>query len=124
MTTSYVGPYPQHKHIDFLTIPIRPTTLASARPAESSSALTASMAVPPSGTVHLSVPSSYSDICSEIFTEMLASISTPIPACIDTLLAHITLDPQFTTFFRWAKAHDIPVSTWVQNLAKRDSDFR
>ncbi|MCJ1404174.1 hypothetical protein MMC11_007399 [Xylographa trunciseda] len=45
----------------------------------------------------------------EIFTEMLASISTPLPACIDTLLAHITLDPHFTTFFHWARAHDIPV---------------
>ncbi|MCJ1391343.1 hypothetical protein MMC18_004206 [Xylographa bjoerkii] len=45
----------------------------------------------------------------EIFTEMLASISTPLPGCIDTLLAHITLDPHFTAFFHWATAHDVPV---------------
>ena len=43
------------------------------------------------------------------FSEMLKSIPTPFPECIDYLLKHIELDPGFVDFFHWAEAQKIPV---------------
>ena len=40
---------------------------------------------------------------------MMDSISTPYNACIDFLVSHIELDPQFPSFLRFARAHNIPV---------------
>lgn len=43
------------------------------------------------------------------FSEMLRSIPTPFPECIDYLLKHIELDPGFKEFFHWCDARGIPV---------------
>lgn len=43
------------------------------------------------------------------FSEMLASIPTPFPECIDFLLKNIKLDPGFKDFFLWADSRGIPV---------------
>lgn len=45
----------------------------------------------------------------DTFQEMLDSIKTPFPECIDVLYKNIRLDTHFTTFFKWAKAHGVPV---------------
>lgn len=43
------------------------------------------------------------------FSEMLESIPTPFPECIDYLLEHVQLDPGFKEFYHWAEARGIPV---------------
>lgn len=43
------------------------------------------------------------------FTEMLESIDTPFPKCIDFLMKHIKLDPGFKDFWEWADSRLIPV---------------
>lgn len=43
------------------------------------------------------------------FNEMLASIPTPFPECIDFLLKNVQLDPGFKTFYEWCEAKGIPV---------------
>lgn len=45
----------------------------------------------------------------EAFTEMLESIPTPFPECVDYLLKNIKLDPGFKEAFHWAQANDIPI---------------
>lgn len=43
------------------------------------------------------------------FREMLESINTPFPECIDYLLKNIQLDPGFKDFYQWCAAEGIPV---------------
>jgi 2,3-diketo-5-methylthio-1-phosphopentane phosphatase len=43
------------------------------------------------------------------FTEMLDSIRTPFPACLDLLRKNISLDPKFQEFFLWARGAGVPV---------------
>ncbi|ANB15848.1 hypothetical protein AWJ20_3492 [Sugiyamaella lignohabitans] len=43
------------------------------------------------------------------FHEMLESIHTPFPECIDFLLKHVQLDPGFVDFYQWARANNVPV---------------
>lgn len=43
------------------------------------------------------------------FSEMLASIPTPFPECIDVLLENIQLDPGFEKFYSWCESKGIPV---------------
>ncbi|WPK24702.1 hypothetical protein PUMCH_001985 [Australozyma saopauloensis] len=43
------------------------------------------------------------------FSEMLRSIPTPFPECIDYLLKHVNLDPGFKEFYTWCKSKNIPV---------------
>ncbi|KAK6199921.1 HAD-like domain-containing protein [Scheffersomyces amazonensis] len=43
------------------------------------------------------------------FREMLESISTPFPECIDLLLKNVQLDPGFKEFYHWCEAKHIPV---------------
>lgn len=43
------------------------------------------------------------------FSEMLRSIPTPFPECIDYLLAHVELDPGFRDFYTWCESRGIPV---------------
>ncbi|GEQ70205.1 hypothetical protein JCM33374_g3881 [Metschnikowia sp. JCM 33374] len=43
------------------------------------------------------------------FSEMLSSIPTPLPECIEYLLAHIQLDPGFKDFYTWCESKGIPV---------------
>lgn len=43
------------------------------------------------------------------FSEMLQSIPTPFPECIEYLLEHVRLDPGFKDFFHWCEARGIPV---------------
>lgn len=43
------------------------------------------------------------------FSEMLASIPTPFPECIDYLKKHVQLDPGFKEFYRWCESRGIPV---------------
>lgn len=45
----------------------------------------------------------------EGFSDMLESIPTPFPECIDYLLKHVSLDPGFKDFFEWCDAQGIPV---------------
>ncbi|EWC47959.1 putative phosphatase [Drechslerella stenobrocha 248] len=45
----------------------------------------------------------------DAFAEMLASVTTPLPECIEILKQKIPLDPGFKTFYTWCKAHNIPV---------------
>lgn len=40
---------------------------------------------------------------------MINSIRTPFPQCISLLLQNITLDPQFHTFYAWARAAHVPI---------------
>lgn len=43
------------------------------------------------------------------FQEMLESIPTPFPECIEVLLKNVKLDPGFKDFYHWCEARDIPV---------------
>lgn len=43
------------------------------------------------------------------FQQMLDSIPTPFPECIEFLLANIQLDPGFKTFYEWSEKNGIPV---------------
>lgn len=43
------------------------------------------------------------------FADMLESIKTPFPECIDYLKKNVELDPGFAGFYHWAVAHNIPV---------------
>lgn len=43
------------------------------------------------------------------FSEMLSSIPTPFPECIDYLLKNIQLDPGFKEFYTWCESKGIPV---------------
>jgi 2,3-diketo-5-methylthio-1-phosphopentane phosphatase len=43
------------------------------------------------------------------FTEMLESIKTPFPECIDVLLNNISMDPHFADFYAWAQSANVPV---------------
>ncbi|CUM64033.1 uncharacterized protein PRCAT00001621001 [Priceomyces carsonii] len=45
----------------------------------------------------------------EGFVEMLDSINTPFPECIDFLLKNIKLDPGFKEFYHWCEKKNIPV---------------
>lgn len=42
------------------------------------------------------------------FKEMMDSISTPYPECIDYLVSNIKLDPGFNDYLKWAIANEIP----------------
>lgn len=43
------------------------------------------------------------------FDEMLKSVTTPFPDCVQLLLDNISLDPGFATFYKWCLERDIPV---------------
>ncbi|CCG82585.1 Uncharacterized phosphatase C823.14 [Taphrina deformans PYCC 5710] len=43
------------------------------------------------------------------FDEMLKSVTTPFPECVQLLLDNISLDPGFATFYAWCLSKDIPV---------------
>lgn len=43
------------------------------------------------------------------FDEMLKSVKTPFPECVQLLLDNISLDPGFATFYAWCLSQDIPV---------------
>lgn len=43
------------------------------------------------------------------FQEMLDSVTTPLPECIDILLKNIDLDPGFVDFYHWCKSQSIPI---------------
>lgn len=43
------------------------------------------------------------------FQEMLESIHTPFPECIEFLKKHIDLDPGFKDFYHWAKENNVPI---------------
>ncbi|KAH9891436.1 HAD-like domain-containing protein [Xylariomycetidae sp. FL2044] len=43
------------------------------------------------------------------FQEMMDSVRTPFDECIRRLLDSVQLDPHFDAFFRWARAHNVPV---------------
>ncbi|OBA20061.1 hypothetical protein METBIDRAFT_79365 [Metschnikowia bicuspidata var. bicuspidata NRRL YB-4993] len=43
------------------------------------------------------------------FSEMLSSIPTPFPECIEYLLNNIQLDPGFKDFYTWCESKGIPV---------------
>lgn len=43
------------------------------------------------------------------FSEMLRSIPTPFPECIEYLLKHVDLDPGFKEFYTWCVSKNIPV---------------
>lgn len=43
------------------------------------------------------------------FREMLESIPTPFPECIDYLLKNVELDPGFLHFYNWCESQGIPV---------------
>ncbi|KAK6454399.1 HAD-like domain-containing protein [Scheffersomyces xylosifermentans] len=43
------------------------------------------------------------------FQEMLDSVTTPFPECIDFLLKNVQLDPGFKEFYHWCAAKKIPV---------------
>lgn len=45
----------------------------------------------------------------DAFQQMLDSIKTPFPECIDYLLKHIELDPGFKDFYAWATENNIPI---------------
>jgi len=42
------------------------------------------------------------------FREMMDSVTTPFPQCVDYLVQNIKLDPHFNEYFQWALAHEIP----------------
>ncbi|KAF2723802.1 hypothetical protein K431DRAFT_282495 [Polychaeton citri CBS 116435] len=44
----------------------------------------------------------------DAFREMMDSIKTPFPKCIDYLVENIKLDPGFNEYFQWALANGIP----------------
>lgn len=43
------------------------------------------------------------------FAEMLESVKTPFPECVQLLLDNVQLDPGFATFYSWCLDQDIPV---------------
>lgn len=43
------------------------------------------------------------------FQAMLDLVTTPMPECIDILLANVDLDPGFPEFYKWATLKNIPV---------------
>ncbi|ABN67610.1 predicted protein [Scheffersomyces stipitis CBS 6054] len=43
------------------------------------------------------------------FIDMLNSITTPFPECIDFLLKNVQLDPGFKDFYHWCESQGIPV---------------
>ena len=45
----------------------------------------------------------------ETFQEMLDSIKTPFPECIQYLCEKITLDPYFKDFYHWSKDNGVPI---------------
>lgn len=45
----------------------------------------------------------------DAFQQMLDSIHTPFPECIDYLLKNIELDPGFANFYQWATLNNIPI---------------
>jgi 2,3-diketo-5-methylthio-1-phosphopentane phosphatase len=53
----------------------------------------------------------------ESFKEMMDSIATPYPACIDLLVKTIKLDPYFTKWLEYARAHNIPTIVLSSGMA-------
>ncbi|RKP32929.1 hypothetical protein METBISCDRAFT_21191 [Metschnikowia bicuspidata] len=51
------------------------------------------------------------------FSEMLKSIPTPFPECIDYLLKHVDLDPGFKEFYSWCVTKNIPVVVISSGMA-------
>lgn len=45
----------------------------------------------------------------DAFSQMLESIKTPFPECIEYLLKNIQLDPGFAGFYKWATSQNIPI---------------
>lgn len=45
----------------------------------------------------------------DAFKDMLDSVKTPFPECIDTLVKNIKLDPGFKDFYNWCLEKNIPV---------------
>jgi 2,3-diketo-5-methylthio-1-phosphopentane phosphatase len=45
----------------------------------------------------------------DAFRDMLDSVRTPLDVCIQTLRAHIALDPGFKSFYAWARQNNVPV---------------
>lgn len=45
----------------------------------------------------------------DAFQQMLDSIKTPFPECIEYLLKHVELDPGFKDFYQWARQNNVPV---------------
>lgn len=45
----------------------------------------------------------------ETFHDMMESITTPFPECVEILRKNIKLDPGFKDFFHWCLSRDIPV---------------
>ncbi len=45
----------------------------------------------------------------DAFRQMLDSVKTPFPECIQTLCENITIDPYFQKFYRWATTNGVPV---------------
>ncbi|EAS35994.3 2,3-diketo-5-methylthio-1-phosphopentane phosphatase [Coccidioides immitis RS] len=43
------------------------------------------------------------------FREMLDSVKNPFDECIRILCDNMKLDPYFTEFYNWAKAHNVPI---------------
>lgn len=43
------------------------------------------------------------------FQEMIDSIKTPFPECVDLLCKNIKLDPYFNDFYKWSREAKIPV---------------
>lgn len=48
------------------------------------------------------------NITREAFREMMNSVKTPFPECVDYLVQHIKLDPYFNEYLQWALANGIP----------------
>ena len=46
---------------------------------------------------------------SDTFQEMINSIKAPYSECIKLLMENIELDPHFNDFYKWARAHNVPV---------------
>ncbi|KAK6352767.1 hypothetical protein TWF696_004769 [Orbilia brochopaga] len=45
----------------------------------------------------------------DAFVEMLASVKTPLPECIEILKRNIPLDPGFAAFYAWCRSANVPV---------------
>lgn len=45
----------------------------------------------------------------DAFQEMLDSVNTPFPECIEILKREIELDPHFKEFYAWARENNVPV---------------
>ena len=48
-------------------------------------------------------------LCRETFQEMIDSIDTPFPECIELLCKNIKLDPHFSDFYKWSRSAHVPV---------------